>query len=213
MGCRAHLCHLSGLGQVGHSPKGNQWECWDPGQGPNVVGLPILLPPTIWPTHSLTGWYFVTWLVGWPIAAGKLAGWLTTYCTKCQPDPHLGRDILWPSVWLLWSHRPVVRCTLSRDISWSSLVLLWAGWPLVRCTPRQRYLVANCVTTMVRLTSGHMHPPPKDQALDQVDIWSGFWSCWPLVRCTPQRHLVAKCDTISGHCSQKPHFVFICRDK
>ena len=26
-------------------PKGNQWECWDPGLGPNVVGLPVHLPP------------------------------------------------------------------------------------------------------------------------------------------------------------------------
>ena len=58
-------------------PKGNQWECWDPGLGPNVVRLPALLPPNIWPTQSLTGWHFVRWLVGWPIAAGKMAGcWL-----------------------------------------------------------------------------------------------------------------------------------------
>ena len=25
-------------------PKGNQWECWDPGLGPNVVGLLVHLP-------------------------------------------------------------------------------------------------------------------------------------------------------------------------
>ena len=30
-------------------PKGNQWECWDPGLGPNVVGLPVHLPPPILP--------------------------------------------------------------------------------------------------------------------------------------------------------------------
>ena len=45
------------------------------------------LPPHIWLTQSLTGWYLVTWLVGWLIAAGKLAGWLTAYWTKCQPEP------------------------------------------------------------------------------------------------------------------------------
>ena len=31
-------------------PKGNQWECWDPGLGPNVVRLPVHLPP---PMHPL----------------------------------------------------------------------------------------------------------------------------------------------------------------
>ena len=35
------------------------------------------LPPNIWPTRSLTGWYFVTWLVGWPIVAGKLSDCLS----------------------------------------------------------------------------------------------------------------------------------------
>ena len=29
--------------------KGNQWECWDPGLGPNVVGFPVHLPPPISP--------------------------------------------------------------------------------------------------------------------------------------------------------------------
>ena len=45
-----------------------------------------------------------------------------------------------------------------------------SGQPLVRCTPRQRHLVAKCVTTFVRLTSGQMYP---------------HW----------QRHLVAYCVT------------------
>ena len=93
-------------------PKGNQWECWDPGLGPNVVGL-LVLPATKYLTnpktdrliscHMAVGWLadclskkcqldppchqisdqpeawqvdIVTWLVGWPLAAGKLAGWL-----------------------------------------------------------------------------------------------------------------------------------------
>ena len=38
---------------------------------------PSFLPPTIWPSWSLTGWHFCTWLVGWPIAAGRLADWLS----------------------------------------------------------------------------------------------------------------------------------------
>ena len=76
----------------------------------------------------------------------------------CQVDLWLdvspGRDILWLSVLLLWSGWSLVRCTPSRGILWPSVLLLWSGWPLVRCTPWQRYLVAKCVTTSVRLTSG-----------------------------------------------------------
>ena len=36
-------------------PKGNQWECWDPGLGPNVVRLPVHLPPLmpLTPLHYL----------------------------------------------------------------------------------------------------------------------------------------------------------------
>ena len=30
-------------------PKGNQWECWDPGLGPNVVGLPVHFSPQCTP--------------------------------------------------------------------------------------------------------------------------------------------------------------------
>ena len=179
-------------------PKGNQWKCWEPRLGPNVAGLQVLLPLNIWPTLSLTSWYFVTWLAncswqagwlagwlpikqnvsltlpatkyltnpnpdklifchmaGWLANCSWQAGWLTAYQTKCQPDPPChqisdqsqswqvdilshgwlagqlqlaswltdclsnkmstwpspGRDILWPCVWILWSHRPVVRCT------------------------------------------------------------------------------------------------------
>ena len=32
-------------------PKGNQWECWDPGVGPNVVRFPVHLPS---PMHPYT---------------------------------------------------------------------------------------------------------------------------------------------------------------
>ena len=66
------------------------------------------LPPNIWPTQSLTSWYFVKWLVGQPIAAGWLADYLSN---KMSTWPSPGRDILRSCVWLLWSHRPVVRCT------------------------------------------------------------------------------------------------------
>ena len=68
-------------------PKGTSGSGGTLDWGPMWQGSQSLLPPHIWPTQSLTGWYLVAWLVGWPIAAGKLAGWLTAYHTKCQPDP------------------------------------------------------------------------------------------------------------------------------
>ena len=43
--CITHLCHLPGLDQVGHSPLGNQWECWPPELGLNVVGSTVLPSP------------------------------------------------------------------------------------------------------------------------------------------------------------------------
>ena len=127
MACRAHLCHLPGLGQVGHSPKGNQWECWDSVHGPMWSG-PLFFchqlsdQPAAWQVDILSyGWLpgqlqLASWLAGW------LAGWLPVYWTKCQPDPPPDRKILLPCVWLLGSHRPVVRCTPSPlvDISWLS---------------------------------------------------------------------------------------------
>ena len=77
-------------------------------------------------------------------------------------------------------------------MSWPSVLLLWSGWPLVRCIPLGRDILWPSVTLphlVVRLIFGHMNllPPPR---------W-GFWSGWTLVRCTTprQRHLVAKHDT------------------
>ena len=36
-------------------PKGNQWECWDPGLAPNVVGLQVHMPPQS-PLTSCSPW-------------------------------------------------------------------------------------------------------------------------------------------------------------
>ena len=38
-------------------PKGNQWECCDPGLGPNMVGLPVHLPPQCIPDTSTSPLY------------------------------------------------------------------------------------------------------------------------------------------------------------
>ena len=43
--CRAHFLSLVWPWSGRSLPKGNQWDCWDPGLGPNVVGLPVHLPP------------------------------------------------------------------------------------------------------------------------------------------------------------------------
>ena len=53
-----------------------------------------------------SGWHLVRWLVGWPIAAGRLADWLVSHLIK----------------WHL------VRCTSPR---WD----VGPVWHLVRCTP------------------------------------------------------------------------------
>ena len=106
MGCRAHIAWpWSGRSL----PKGNQWECWDPGLEPNVVMFPQCS------CHQLSDQPEASQVDilshGWLAGQLQLASWLTTYQTKCQPDPPLGKDILWLCVWLLWPHRPVVRGT------------------------------------------------------------------------------------------------------
>ena len=139
-------------------PKRNQWECWDPGLGPNVVGLPGHLPPNMWPTQSLTSWYLVTWLVGWPIAAGKLDGWLTAYDTKYQPDPPCHHISDQPKAWQVdilshgwlsgqlqlagWLTAYWTKCQPDpppgRDMLWPCVWLLWPQRPVVRCTTPHR---------------------------------------------------------------------------
>ena len=90
----------------------------------------------------------------------------------------------------------LVRCTPNRDILWPSVSLLWSGWPLVQHTPWKRHLVAKCITT-VRLASHQMYPNRDVLCPSVLLLQSG----WPLVRCTPrQRHLVAKCNTAAPLC-------------
>ena len=140
-------------------PNGSQWECWDPGLGSNVVRLPVLPPSDQPKAQSLIGWYFVTWLVGWQIAAGKLAGWLTAYWTKCQLYPPPGRHL----VAMCDGFGHIDKMYPLVEISWPSVVLLWAGCLLVRCTPL-----------------------PPHETLGQVCIWSDVRSGQHHVRCTPQ---------------------------
>ena len=73
------------------------------------------------------------------------------------------------------------------------LSIKMSTWP----SPRQRHLLAKCVTTLVRLTCGQMYSPRQRHLVARCVT--------TLVRLTfaqmylpGQRHLVAKCDTTSG---------------
>ena len=84
-------------------PKRNQWECWDPELGPNVVGLPVLLPPSDQPK----AWQVEFLSHGWLVGQLQLASWLVdSLSNKMSTSSSPGRDILWPFMWQLWSHRP-----------------------------------------------------------------------------------------------------------
>ena len=137
---------------TGHSPKGNWWECWDPSLGPSVVRPPVIPLPTMWPTQSLTVDFLH--MAGWLANCSWLAGWLAI--SKCQPDPPLA-DIWWPSVLLLGSGWPVLRCTPCRNILWLSVILLHLWF---------------------RFTFGQMYPPQPETSCGQV--WYCFRSCWPV---------------------------------
>ena len=106
-----------------------------------------------------------------------------------------------PTVFCTKSMEPP--CTWGFGSGWHFCQIFRSGWPLVRWTPlggakcyyctqvdlwsdvppRQRHLVAKCVTISVRLISGQMDPP--GDALGWVDIFQIFGSGWPLVRWTP----------------------------
>ena len=126
------------------------------------------------------------------------------------------KDILWPSVLLLWSGWPLVRCMSDRDILWPSLLLLRSGWPLVRQPPGWGFGSGwHLLRPQVRLAFGQKYSKAETFCghvcyyFGQADLWSdvppgwGFGSGWHLVRLgladlwwdvpPRQRHLVDKC--------------------
>ena len=84
-------------------------------------------------------------MAGWLANCSWQTGWLADcLLNKMSTWPSPGRDIFWPCVWLLWSHRPVVRCIptpLERHLvaKWEPPWPPWdcrPGWHLVRCQIR-----------------------------------------------------------------------------
>ena len=182
-GCRSHMCHWLGLGQVGHSFQGEPVGVLGPWTGVQCGQTPC--PPA---TNYLTNPQpdrLIFCHMGWLAGHLQQASWLTAYCPKCQPDPPPRQETSCGQLCDYFSHiRPVVRCTPLVETSHCQVWYYFRQDDLWSDVPRQRHLVIYIVTTLVRLTSGHMYPHPKTRLLGQVDIWSGFWSCRPLVKCT-----------------------------
>ena len=160
-------------------PKGEPVGVLGPWTGAQCGQVPCPPATNYLTTQRLTGWYLVTWLVGWPVAAGKLAGWLPIEQnvnltlpkaeTSCgQVFDYFGHLDLWSNVPPLeTSHSQVcyyfrqndlwLDVPPSRDILWPSVLWLWSDWHLVTCTPTQRSGFgsgSHLVRLLVMLTFG-----------------------------------------------------------
>ena len=87
--------------------------------------------------------------------------WVTLTFGQMYPP---GRDILWPSVILLW-----VRLTFAQTLG---QVDCWSGVP-----PGRDMLWTSAILLQVRLIIGEMYPPAAE-ASGQVDSWLDFRSGW-----------------------------------
>ena len=150
-GCRDHLCHLPGLGQVGHSPQGEPlgvlgpwtWAQW--GWSPSSLVTNYL---TNLKSDRLT---FVH-VAGWLANCSWLADWLSNKMSTC-PCPQV--EISCSQVCCYFGH-----VDLWSDVSpWADTL-----WPSV-------------ILLQVKLTFGPTFGQITPHGL---------------------KHLVAKCDTISG---------------
>ena len=162
MGCRAHLCDLPGLDQVGHSLGGNQWQCWDSGQEPNVVFLPVLLTPDVLfalksdgPPHRWdfgSGWHF------------------------CQ---------IFGSGWPLVRHTPQWRHLVAKSGTTSGqhdiCSAFGSGWPLVRCIPLveasggQEWYYIRSAWHLVSLRVRLSNPKPDRLIFCHTAGWLASW--------------------------------------
>ena len=140
-------------------PSGTSWSAGTLDWGWNVVGPPVLPPPTMSPTQSLTGWHFAHgWMTGQLQLTGWLAGWLAILQNVNWPSPcqrHLVAMCVTTLVRLTFGQ--MYLHSLGRDIFWQSAILLHL-W--------------------VRLTFGQMYPPQQETSCGQV--WHYFRSSWPV---------------------------------
>ena len=173
-------------------PKGNQWECWDPGLGPNVVRLPVLLLPSDQPKAWQVDILSHGWLAGHLQLADCLLNKMSTLPspqaeTSCgHVCNHCGHiDQMYPTVETsngqVWNYceQAALQSDVppARDISWPSVVLLWAGWPSVRCNPPNMRLQARFA--FGQMSDQHyvrciFHPPTEKT----VWVWKEDWPPW-----------------------------------
>ena len=137
-------------------PKGNQWECWDPGLGPNVVWLPVHLPPPMYPLHPSA---LLT-----PLCSYTPAG-LSNY-TPCQPPMHPWHPYT-PS-------QPPI--PLTPPIPRSPWCHLYPCWPLSTFTPCQPWNAL--LTPLHSLTAPTTPDTPKSPQCH-------LYPCWHLSMYTP----------------------------
>ena len=117
------------------------------------------------PTWSLTGWHFVTWLVGCPIAAS----WLTSYFTKCQLTltPRSDQTSTWPNL---------------GGYVWSKVSLTQK---LTRCQPDPKHHLGICLPSCQpdqNLTK--CQPDPKPHVGGTSDQRAAWPKVWPNVNLT-----------------------------
>ena len=121
MGCRAHLCHLPGLDQVGHSPRGTSGSAgtldWGPMWSDSLFSCCQLSDqPKAWQVDILShGWLagqlqLASWLAGWlpieqnvnlTLPPGR-AMCVTTLVTQTCGQMYPPVDISWPIENPLW---------------------------------------------------------------------------------------------------------------
>ena len=173
MGFRAPLCHLPGLGKVGHSPRGTSGSTGTLDWGPIWLGsLSSCIHLTNPQADRLIFCHMAGWLANWSCQAGWLADCLSN---KMSTLPFSQAETSCGHVCDNLGHIDQMYHFPSRDISWPSLVLLWAGCPSVRCTPSSQHETAGQVCIWSDVKSGHLNimsdvPPNRKSHLD-MERW------------------------------------------
>ena len=144
-----------------------------------------------------SGWHFVRWLVGWPIAAG----WLTGHLTTCNPYHPPGSDfwlgwhfVRWLVDWAIavgWLVGHLTKCHLCIDVKHGHLCKIWlgSGWHFVRWLAICSWLAANLTKCQnVNLTLGRWTTQKWFYwTLPRISLWVRLtfcqMACW-LANCS-----------------------------